>query len=332
MTIYDIAKEAGVSPSSVSRVINKKPGVKENTRRRVMELLEEHDFVPNAIAKGLVSKSSKTIGILISDLRVSHHVDGVYHVEKELTDHGYCSLIMNTGSKAIDKVQAIRELERRRVDGLVLMGAVFQCSEVKSAITQYLRDIPVLMVNGCLDLPNVCGVISDEEDATKRCVERLDQLGRSRLAFVCDDGVNPSVEAKRRGYRRAMETLPDTECWIYPAENSYAGGEAATLRVLAEHPEVDGILYSVDLLAAAGIHTLMKSGVSVPERVSVIGMNNSVYAEICSPSITSLDNKRNEASVMAASMLIDKINGQKIAQKVMLFSELIERESTASGT
>ena len=85
VTIYDIAKLAGVSPSTVSRVVNGYPHVKKTTRARVLKLLEEHHYVPNETARGLVSQSSKMIGILISDIRTTQHTDGVYYIERELS-------------------------------------------------------------------------------------------------------------------------------------------------------------------------------------------------------------------------------------------------------
>ena len=97
VTIYDIAKLAGVSPSTVSRVVNGYPHVKKATRARVLKLLEEHHYVPNETARGLVSQSSKMIGILISDIRTTQHTDGVYYIERELSKQGYSCLIYNTG-------------------------------------------------------------------------------------------------------------------------------------------------------------------------------------------------------------------------------------------
>ena len=97
MTIYDIARIAGVSASTVSRVVNNKPGIKEETRKQILALLEQYDYSPNETARGLVNKASRMIGILIADIRYAHHVDIAYYIEEEMGKHGYCSLILNTG-------------------------------------------------------------------------------------------------------------------------------------------------------------------------------------------------------------------------------------------
>lgn len=155
MTIYDIAKIAGVSASTVSRVANHKPGIKEETRRQIQELLDQYDYRPNETARGLVNQSSRMIGILITDIRYAHHVDIAYHIEKEMEKQGYCSLILNTGLSDEKKIQAIKVLSQRRVDGAILVGSTFQCDAVKQALTTYLSKEPVIITNGYLDLPNV---------------------------------------------------------------------------------------------------------------------------------------------------------------------------------
>ena len=171
MTIYDIAKLAGVSASSVSRVVNKKPGVNPETRQKILKTMEKNNYSPNAIARGLVSQSSKTIGILVADIRNIHHTDGAYYIEKELIGLGYCCIILNTGDRDEDKVHAIDILNRRRVEGVVMMGSIFQCDAVKEAISQQMSDVPVAIVNGWLDLPNVYGILSDEQGGVASCVK-----------------------------------------------------------------------------------------------------------------------------------------------------------------
>lgn len=96
-TIYDIAKEAGVSASTVSRVVNNKPGVNENTRKKVQQLLEKYNYIPNEAARGLVTQSSRIIGILIEDIRVVHHTESAYVIEQEMTRLGYTCITLSTG-------------------------------------------------------------------------------------------------------------------------------------------------------------------------------------------------------------------------------------------
>lgn len=164
MTIYDIAKEANVSASAVSRVINNKPGIKAETRIRVQQLLKKYNYMPNETARGLVNQSSKIIGILIADIRNKHHIDGAYIIEREMTKRGYCCIIFNAGSENSSRAQYIRILEQRRVEDVVLIGSSFQSEFMKEQIKTYLSKIPVVMANGYLELPNVYSVLINERD------------------------------------------------------------------------------------------------------------------------------------------------------------------------
>ena len=163
MTIYDIAKQAGVSASTVSRVINNKPGINAQTRKRVQKLLNENHYTPNEAARGLVMQSSKIIGILIEDLRIEHHTESAYVIEQEMTALGYTCITLSTGRRDEKKADYIRILEQRRVDGAILMGSMFETEAVKKSIKEHLPDVPVAIVNGYLDLPNVYGILIDEE-------------------------------------------------------------------------------------------------------------------------------------------------------------------------
>ena len=163
MTIYDIAKAAGVSPSTVSRVINNKKGVRKETKERVQKYLEMYQYSPNETARSLVNQATKIIGILVSDMRTTHHTDGVYYMEREFVKLGYCCIIMNTGTEEENKADYIQILSQRRVEGAVLIGSTFQTEYVKRAIEKYMPTTPVIFANGYLDLPNVYGVIADEQ-------------------------------------------------------------------------------------------------------------------------------------------------------------------------
>lgn len=329
MTIYDIAEIAGVSASTVSRVINNRPGVGASTRQKVLKLMDSYNYSPNAIARGLVNRSSKTIGILVADIRNIHHTEGAYYIERELIAQGYCCIILNTGNADEDKVNAIEILCRRRVEGVVMMGSIFQCEVVAEAIARCMSDIPVAIVNGWLDMPNVYGVLSDEMGGVVSCVEHLISRGHKKIAFVCDEPYNPSNTLKEKGYLACADRLDiNLKEWSYHTENSLKGGADATLRVLADHPEVDAVIYAVDLLAVSGLQVLHEKNIPVPDQIAVVGINDSTYARICTPPLTSLDNKRMDASVMAARILVDHIAGKKTANRVMLLPDLVVRKSS----
>ncbi|HRX58135.1 MAG TPA: LacI family DNA-binding transcriptional regulator [Eubacteriales bacterium] len=328
VTIYEIAEAAGVSASTVSRVINDKPGVKKATKKRVLECLEEHHFSPNETARGLVNQSSKMIGILISDMRTTHHTDGIYYIQREFSRLGYGCLIMNTGHNDEDRAQYIQQMNQRRVEAAVLIGSTFQSGLVKDAIEQYMPKIPIIIANGYIDLPNVYGVIADEQGGTEKCVDLLRRRGYRYPAFAANRET-PSNLLKIQGFRDGVRRcFPGQEPVVLITGSEQQEIESALGQLFEEHPQTDSVVFSEDPMAALCIRALHDRGIDVPTQVGVIGINNSFVAEICNPSLTSLDNMLLDLSVTAARNLIDVLQGRHVVKKMMVYSRLIEREST----
>lgn len=330
MTIYDIAKEAGVAASTVSRVINNKPGIKTETRKRIQELLNKYNYTPDAAARGLVMQSTRIIGILIVDIRVTHHIDSAFLIEQELTKRGYCCITMSTGPSEEKKAEYIRILEQRRVEGVILMGSMFATEGVARSIEKHLPRIPVVMVNGYLNLPNVSGVVVDEDAGVEQCVDLLMRKGKRRIAFILDSA-SPANTRKQNGYYAGMRKhgCEKDELWMYECtESSHHGGYDTTVQVLKDHPDVQGIIYSIDLVAVGGVRAAHDMGYAVPEQLGLIGIDNSPYGEICMPKLTTLNNRLEELSETAAAILREGLEGKIQSKKMMLFSEIIEREST----
>lgn len=329
MTIYDIAREAGVAASTVSRVVNGKPGVKEETRRRIQSLLEKYDYSPNVAARELVKQSTRMVGILIEDIRVSHHIKSAFVIEQELKKCGYCCIIMGAGMEDAQKLECIRLVEQRRVEGVILIGSMFTGAAVREGIEKYLSRIPVVLVNGYIELPNVSGVVIDEEKGVENCMELLHRKGKRNIAFILDQET-PSNLLKLQGYRRKSREygrVPE-ELLYQLGENSVEGSYRTTRRLLSEHPETDGIVYAVDLIAAGGIRAALDAGYRIPEEIGLIGINNSIYGEICSPKLTTLDNRMHDSSVIAAELLRAGMEEGVCSQKHVLSANILEREST----
>lgn len=336
MTIYDIAKVAGVSASTVSRVINDKPGINEETRKKIKKLLAEYNYSPNEAARGLVMQSSRIIGILIEDIRVIHHTESAYVIEQEMTKLGYTCITLSTGPQVEKKVEYIKILEQRRVEGVILMGSMFGTEAVAEAIREHLADVPISIVNGYLDLPNVYGVLIDEEHGVESCVDLLVRRGHRKLAFAVDCDT-PSNANKINGFITGMlrQGADREQALVYdagivdmnPDTVIRQGGETAR-RILKEHPDIQGIIFAVDLLAVGGLQALEEAGVNVPGQVAVMGVDNTIYGKICRPKLSTLDNKLVETSKNASRVLLQVLNKEEVSHKIMLFTEIIEREST----
>lgn len=332
MTIYDIAKLAGVSASSVSRVINDKPGVGQETRERIQALLKQHHYNLDENARGLSTKSSRTIGILmtfIPGLHTEHAIEGLFYMEGELAKHGYHCLLINTGITDEEVVASVRSVAGKRVDGVIFAGAFYAKPVVQKAIEQYLKGTPVVMSNGFLKLPNVYGIGINEAQGLEEAVDFLVEKGRRNLVLLLDRG-RLSAPIIQRGFENGVRKYPGRiQGRIYrDVERSLKGGGQAAVRLMKEHPETDGIIAVVDLMAIGVLHQLQDMGIPVPEQISLIGEDNSNYAEICRPRLTSLDTKIIDCNLNAVRTMLDVLEARKPSHQVVMCMEIVERETT----
>lgn len=330
MTIYDIAKLAGVSASTVSRVVNGKSGMSENTRQKVQNLLDEYGFAVNEAARGLSNKETRLIGILVVDIRFTHYANIAYQIETKLREAGYCGIILNTGIEEEKKVESIRILEQRKVDGIILVSSAFQTETVKVTIERYFSEVPVIIANGFLDLPNVYGILVEEKQGLKNCVKLLEEKGYQKPAFIYPN-CSPSNLAKREGFIEFLceNGWKEEEVWKYRIPTSWEEGYWVVDKILNEHSECDALIFAEDVAGVGAIRYLLDHGKKIPEEIAVIGVDDSEYARYSYPKMTTLDNKMLEMSERAAEILLQILQGETPAERCgHLFTEIIERETT----
>ena len=325
MTIYDIARIAGVSASTVSRVLNGRPGISAETRNRILSITQASGFELSEAARGLAKKSSMLIGILVSDIRNQHYTNGAYVMVEEFQKNGYCAISLNTGSDDESRVNAVRMLASRRVDGAVFIGSSFSSEAMASAVATYMPSTPIVMENGVLTLDNVYSVIADDEGGLRAAVDYLYGKGRRHFSYV-NANDTPSNRMKREGVEGAI-AAHGLECRFLECEDSFDGGYEATNRILSEG-RTDAILYSMDILAAGGVRALSDHGISVPDDVAVFGVDNSIYSVISRPSISSVDTNLSRMSSQCVRTLEDAMSGRPAEKMAELPYELVIREST----
>lgn len=303
MNIYDIAREAGVSIATVSRVLNNKGPVSPTTRARVEQVLAANHYTPSAIARGMVSKSMRTVAVLTVDIRVPHYARTAYTIEREFSRRGYEVILCNTGGDRQASLEYLRAVVKKQVDGIVLVGSVFNTICRGSEMTGLLRKVPVVLANGTLPLPNASSVQVDDRQGIALAVEHLVSQGRRALFYVKDKSTD-SANAKRDGFLRAMEEagLDSTDRVIETGE-TLEDGMAAGRRILDSGLPCDGIVCGEDLTAAGVLKTLLRAGIPVPGRIAVTGYNNSDFARLCEPVLTTVDNKGDEVAMLCVQLL-----------------------------
>lgn len=328
MTIYDIAKKAGVSASTVSRVINNKPNIKPETRERVQKLLVEYEYVPDQNARGLINKATKLIGILVADIRNDHHAAIAYTVERRLRADGYLSFILNTGYDKESILSSLKVLDQRKVEGIAVVGSVFQNDLVENELKTKMKDTPVVITNGYLPLPNVYGILVDERKGIRDLITLLHKSGKRKIAFMANIGT-PSSYEKLYGYQDGLKEFNLGEEIICEIDGiGQDDGYRGAVKLLEKHPEIDAIVCTEDLIAAGVIHYLNEKKIEIPKKVAVVGVNNSNYGKVCYPKITTMNNRMAESAIIAGDTLVGILKGEEMPHKIVLEPDIIEREST----
>ena len=328
MNIYDIAREAGVSIATVSRVLNHKNTVSPATRARVEQVLAQHSYTPSAIARGLVSKSMRTVAILTVDIRFPHYANTAYTIEREFSHRGYDVILCNTGGDREAVLRYLRAVLKKQVDGIVLVGSVFNAICHGEEMRGLLARVPVVLANGKLDLPNASAVLVDDQRGTGLAVEHLVGQGRRALFYIQDKHTG-SAEEKCRGFLRAMERAGlDTAGRVIRTGDTLEDGMQAARAILDGPLPCDAIVCGEDMTAAGALKTLLRAGVSVPGQVAVTGYNNSAYAYLCEPALTTVDNKGPQVALLCVQLLESCIEKGGTAATVTVQPELVLCETT----
>ena len=334
MTIYDISEKAGVSIATVSRVLNGSHRVSEKTRQKVLDVIQEYEYTPNAFARGLGLNTMKTIGIMCADSSDLYLAKAVYYIEQKLRENGYHSILSCTGYDWNNKTASMNMLLNNKVDSIILVGSNFIYEE--EGKNKYIADaamqIPVMLLNAALDLPNVYSVLSDDYTSMyEATLQILDSGITDPIYFYCSDSY--SGQKKLAGFQAAMKdrgqaTVSDR---IHFFKGSHEDIPAMTefLCGLREQGLLfHGVVAADDVLALAAVKYAKRKELCIPKDLSVIGYNNSILAYCCDPELTSIDNKLETLCQHLITTLMGVLGGSEMPKKTIFSGELVKRNTT----
>jgi LacI family transcriptional regulator len=303
--IVDVARRAGVSVGSVSRVINEHPTVTPVTRERVKLAVRELGYVPNAIAGSLRSRRSKTIGLIIPDVTNPFFSELALHVERSAAAAGYHVLLGNSDNSVDQETHYFRAFAVRRVDGIIFVPA----NE-----TSHSAEIAIPIVGVDREVGGHPFVTSDNRAGAKSAIEFLRRLGHRLIACVAGPKNLPNAQERRRGYEDvALPILRsagvDPSEYIVSADFSYDSGYAATLRLLEVTPRPTAIFASSDQQAIGGLRAAADLGLAVPRDLSIVGFDDIPLANLVMPRLTTVGQPVAEMGVLATQLLLDLFSG-----------------------
>jgi LacI family transcriptional regulator/LacI family asc operon transcriptional repressor len=334
MNIYDISEKTGVSIATVSRVLNGSSRVSAKTRERVLAVMAEQGYVPNAFARGLGLKSMKTIGLLCPNASDAYLAQAISYLERAFRLHAYDCLLSCTGRALADRQKGLELLLSKHVDGVVLLGSTFV--EDSEAGNGYLRSaarrLPLVLLNGSYPCENIYCVLCDDYRATMEATQYLIDKGSKDILYLYHSG-NYSGQKKLAGYRAGLQSrgVPVRENLIrYFAEDktSVPAVRDHILALDAQGLSFDAVLTSEDVLSvgAAKYARVKKRG--VPVSLSIIGYNNSSFCLCCEPELTSVDNKLESLCNHCVNTMLTVLGGGEAPQMSLFTAELVRRGST----
>ncbi len=334
MTIYDISKKAGVSIATVSRVLNGSSNVKPKTRKKVMDIIDQYGYKPNAFARGLGLNSMKTIGILCADSSDLYLAKAVYFIERNLRENEYNSVLCCTGYEVEDKKESLKLLLSQHVDSVVMVGSNFILNDAEE--NQYIKDaaesIPIMLLNADYDAPNVYCTLCDDFKATQDATEALIKSGIDDILYLYNSR-SYSGQKKLAGYQSAYLANDklvnkDYQQCFEGSHEDIEGVTAFVQKLWDDGLRFKAIVTSEDFLAVGATKFAKANKLSIPRDLQIIGYNDSVLTLCSEPSLTSVNNRLEDMCIQLVKTLIGTLSGTEMPQKTIFSGELIKRGST----
>ncbi|KGI85448.1 LacI family DNA-binding transcriptional regulator [Exiguobacterium aurantiacum] len=322
-TINEIASKAGVSRTTVSRVLNDSGYVSEAARLRVLKVIEETGYVPSESAKSLRTKKSKVVGVVLPKISTETSSRLVKGIDDVLAAKGYQILLVNTNLSIEKETESLRLLKSRNVDGIIL-SATHVSNELQNVLKE--TNVPNVVVGQ--PYPEMYNVVFDDFSAAKELTKKLIENGHKKIAYLGVADTDYSVGVMRRGgVRSALEEaniqLPLEWDWSGTFDiQSGQDGMKAIIEAGLGHPDV--VIAATDRLAVGAFEYLKQKRIEVPKEVLLAGMGTSELSRYVIPSLLTIDFPIEEAGKSAAELLLTQIEGKKTISTKVISHRLIE--------
>jgi DNA-binding LacI/PurR family transcriptional regulator len=328
VSIKDIAREAGVSHSTVSRALSNSPLVKAETKERISQLAGEMGYTPNTVARSLVRRRTETLGLVVSTVADPFAAEVVRGIEETAFDNGFSVLLCESSNNRDREIAAVRMLREKRVDGIVVSASTV--GDFYMPLLDEL-DIPIVLVNREQGTEYTYSIATDDIHGGALAVTYLLRLGHRRIGVITGPVQSQSSHNRLQAYRQTIEELgiPFDSQLIVPGDGKADGGYAGADCLLdASYPPTAVFCYN-DLTAIGTIRAIKNRGLRVPDDVSVIGFDDIPFAEYIDPPLTTVRQHRYTMGGLATEMILALLNGKSPEANIYLKGDLIVRESCA---
>ncbi|ATP94950.1 catabolite control protein A [Bacillus altitudinis] len=329
VTIYDVAREANVSMATVSRVVNGNPNVKPTTRKKVLEAIDRLGYRPNAVARGLASKKTTTVGVIIPDISSIFYSELARGIEDIATMYKYNIILSNSDQNTDKELHLLNTMLGKQVDGIVFMGGNITDVHVE----EFKRSpVPIVLAASVEEQAQTPSVNINYEQAIYDSVQLLAEKGHKRIAFVSGPMSEPiNSMRKLAGYKRALEEagIAFDEALVAEGDYSYDSGIEALANLLDQSDKPTAVIAATDEMALGVIHGAQDRGVSIPEDLEVIGFDNTRLSLMVRPQLTTVVQPTYDIGAVAMRLLTKLMNKEQVEDQIVELPHRIEeRQST----
>ena len=322
-SVREVARLAGVSPATVSRVINGTANVNPDKRKRVLEVIEQTDFVPNEVARSLFKKSAKIIGLIIPSIRNPYFTQIASVIDESAKECGFRLFLCNVGDDLEQERAAIQMLTAMNVDGIII-------GTTKQEIQHDLRlcRVPVVVLDTLFETQYVNNYIyCDHYQGGRMAMEHLLECGCKNIVCIRGPRNVFSADTRYAGYRDVCleRGIPQK---VMECDYDFDAGLARTEELLKLYPDVDGILACNDVVAISIYKILHKKKIPVPEQIQLIGFDDISFASLISPELTTIRQPVREMAIEAAERILASRNTPKEGSRIVFPVSLMKRETT----
>ena len=326
ITIADVAREAGVSRQTVSRVLNDKMEIRASTRESVTQVIERLGYSPSGVARSLATNKTLTVGLVVPDITNPFFPEIARGVEDVAREHGYEMFLCNSVEDPGREDHVLRALEDKRVDGTIICSSRLPQERLFERLR---RQRAAVLVNRPAPSELAGTVRVEDAEGTAQAVDHLLKSGRSVIGFLCGPPNSHSARDRAKGFERALSAGDHDvdEGLMRPCSPDPEGGYGAALALLSERLGIAGLVCYNDLVAVGALKAFAELGLGVPADIAVVGCDDIMFARLLAPALTTLRVPKYGIGARSARMLLDRISGRGGESEVLLTPELIVRES-----
>jgi DNA-binding LacI/PurR family transcriptional regulator len=328
-TIYDVAKKAGVSIATVSNVVNGTGKIGDKTKLKVLEIMKEINYRPSVVASALMGKSTYTIGLLIPDISNPFFAEIARSVEDRGHELGFNLVICSTDNNPKKEAQYLSLLKQKSVDGIILGTGLRNDITLKELQEE---NVPIAVIARETTSITANSVLVDDYSGGYQATSHLIELGHERIAVIAEDLNVMSSRERVRGYKQALEEkgLNVDEKYILVSDFTVEDGKKITHQLLDSDNPPTAVFACNDMLAIGVIQAARDKGYNIPEKLSVVGFDNTILATVTDPPLTTVAQPILEMGHQVVDLLIQEIKEKKkVKKRIMLSPDLIVRKTTS---